>query len=584
MADHFIFFAIRLDFVVVGCKSSTHLVRGLVARCIDFLVAGRGEKFQRLSRIRAVYEILLLGELGGGHIAGLVHEGRGVRTTPDLWGKAVMTRIAWVLSLLAAAGVDLKAGEDAGAGSVIYDNIAPNGGLNPDGASPASQYDAVFPFDAGATDDFILPESPLCTWTVTGVRWSGVYWGPEDPGIITGFRLIVWPDEAGDPAGGGGAVPKLGEALSVYEIAGRANETPNALGAPNTFDYFGQLPQPFHALPGIRYWIQIQPVMAFPPQWGWHVTHGRRGAGPVEYFDLLGLPVWTSIPDGGDLAFQILGEPREIPCDDANACTADTCVGASCVFTPIQCDDGNACTTDACDASRGCSHASLACDDHNACTEDICDPAVGCTHVKVTCDDGDACTVDTCDPASGCASRLLDCNDESACTTDMCVGGDCVFTPVVCDDGDACTIDACDASRGCTHASLTCDDHSACTKDTCDPAAGCAHLEVTCDDGDSCTVDSCDPAGGCVLTPVVCDDGNPCTGDICAGGVCEHSGPADLDGDGDVDVDDFSLMQGCMTSPGGGTAESQCLCADLSGDRRIDMLDYAAFQRVFTGK
>lgn len=270
-----------------------------------------------------------------------------------------MTRVTWVVGLLAVAVVDPSRSARAGDGEfgasdqiaspgVIYDNIAPNGGLDPGGASPASQYDAAFPFDAGATDDFMLPASPLCTWTVTGVRWSGVFWGPDEPGTITGFRVVFWPDVAGDPDGGGGAVPNLSEALGIYAIAGNANPTPNPTGAETTFDYSVQLPQPLQAIPGVRYWIQIQPVMASPVQWGWHITNDRRGADPRQYFDLLEIPTWTSVPDAGDLAFALIGEAHDIGCDDGNACTVDTCAGNNCVFTPIQCNDGVACTVDAC--------------------------------------------------------------------------------------------------------------------------------------------------------------------------------------------------------------------------------------------
>ena len=58
--------------------------------------------------------------------------------------------------------------------------------------------------------------------------------------------------------------------------------------------------------------------------------------------------------------------------------------------------------------------------------------------------------------------------------------------------------------------------------------------------------------------------------------------PADLDGDGDVDVDDFGIMAGCMMGPGvaypGG-----CGQADLDGDGDVDMHDLARFYQAYTG-
>ena len=55
---------------------------------------------------------------------------------------------------------------------------------------------------------------------------------------------------------------------------------------------------------------------------------------------------------------------------------------------------------------------------------------------------------------------------------------------------------------------------------------------------------------------------------------------ADLDEDGDVDLDDFSVFAGCMMGPGvsylGG-----CEHADLEGDADVDLRDFATFQTAF---
>jgi hypothetical protein len=61
-------------------------------------------------------------------------------------------------------------------------------------------------------------------------------------------------------------------------------------------------------------------------------------------------------------------------------------------------------------------------------------------------------------------------------------------------------------------------------------------------------------------------------------------GPPDFDGDGDVDLEDYPLLHGCMFGTISGGAEARCPCTDLNGDGREDLRDYAAFQALFTGE
>jgi hypothetical protein len=74
-------------------------------------------------------------------------------------------------------------------------------------------------------------------------------------------------------------------------------------------------------------------------------------------------------------------------CDDADACTTDTCVGGSCSNNPIECDDGDACNGD------------------EICVGGICQAGT-----PLNCDDGDACTADNCDPLIGCVYDPIDCS------------------------------------------------------------------------------------------------------------------------------------------------------------------------------
>ena len=56
----------------------------------------------------------------------------------------------------------------------------------------------------------------------------------------------------------------------------------------------------------------------------------------------------------------------------------------------------------------------------------------------------------------------------------------------------------------------------------------------------------------------------------------------DIDGDGDVDSDDFALFAGCMSGPGT-VHPMNCQDADLDEDVDVDVTDFAEFQRLFTG-
>ena len=58
--------------------------------------------------------------------------------------------------------------------------------------------------------------------------------------------------------------------------------------------------------------------------------------------------------------------------------------------------------------------------------------------------------------------------------------------------------------------------------------------------------------------------------------------PGDLDGDGDVDLHDFAIFQGCFGGPGVEVGQ-QCQLADLDSDGDVDLQDFALFVMNFTG-
>jgi len=59
--------------------------------------------------------------------------------------------------------------------------------------------------------------------------------------------------------------------------------------------------------------------------------------------------------------------------------------------------------------------------------------------------------------------------------------------------------------------------------------------------------------------------------------------PGDLDEDGDVDQDDFGLLQGCLTGQGIRQTAASCWFADFDMDSDVDQHDWGAFSRCMSG-
>jgi PKD repeat protein len=59
--------------------------------------------------------------------------------------------------------------------------------------------------------------------------------------------------------------------------------------------------------------------------------------------------------------------------------------------------------------------------------------------------------------------------------------------------------------------------------------------------------------------------------------------PGDLDGDNDVDLDDFGRLQRCLTGPGSAQTSPSCRFTDLDGDLDVDRYDVNLFIGCMSG-
>jgi hypothetical protein len=69
---------------------------------------------------------------------------------------------------------------------------------------------------------------------------------------------------------------------------------------------------------------------------------------------------------------------------------------------------------------------------------------------------------------------------------------------------------------------------------------------------------------------------------LTGGEIGKPTCPADFDHDGDVDADDFSRFDACVSGPAV-PVFSGCEAKDLDGDGDVDQADFGLFQRCYRG-
>jgi hypothetical protein len=176
-----------------------------------------------------------------------------------------------VLAAPTASPSPTDVGDPAPAAGVIFSQPSNSSGKlfqsslrDPDGSA----------IDQWAWDDFTLGQ----TQAVAQVQWRGGY----DParhgsgGPVFDFTLAIYPSNAT------GFEPDVAHPPLVhYQLGSNAGERPSdVLDGVQTYDYYFELPVPFQATAGTKYWMQIEAFQHGVPDWG--LTAGMGGNG--HYF------------------------------------------------------------------------------------------------------------------------------------------------------------------------------------------------------------------------------------------------------------------------------------------------------------
>ena len=139
---------------------------------------------------------------------------------------------------------------------------------------------------------------------VTSVFWVGGYWN-QDPIVpnTTHFRIIFYNDDGGQPTGAGMPDP-TSTSLYFYEIPIESVEVVS-LGS-DKYAYTATLPTSATFQASTTYWIAVQSVNLFRPQWGFMKVIDRQLNNARRGFPTLGTPYWES-DLASDMAFRLTG-------------------------------------------------------------------------------------------------------------------------------------------------------------------------------------------------------------------------------------------------------------------------------------
>lgn len=224
---------------------------------------------------------------------------------------------------LVSLALPLACGSSASA-ALLFDQFAGTGATTNAYSSQLST-GGTFSFASQVADDFSLAANA----TVQKIRFWGAYFNGV-PAPISSFNVLVYADAGGQPTGTPG--DPTGTALHSFSVSATVLDTgaPFSLGSSNILQYDVSLGAGFLATAGTTYWIAIQAVVDFPPQWGW-ASQAVGGGDPLgQWMPYAGFTNWRTNVHTEHTQFQLFsGTGGVIPLPGAAGLAALGLVGVT---------------------------------------------------------------------------------------------------------------------------------------------------------------------------------------------------------------------------------------------------------------
>ena len=191
--------------------------------------------------------------------------------------------------------------------AVGYEQPPRDAALFPVPGGPTSQNTFFF---QGAFDNFTLPS----TTTITDLHWRGFYTEQTLSGVTepsrraTSFLVTIWSSDTGTPDA---VLFSETFALAATSETFVSSGIFGTLGEAFTYDYSGDLANPFVATAGTGYWLSIVANLEFPPFWAW--AFADPSATPGDGAHILSSNNVQFTPQSGDLSFALTGPGRAVP-------------------------------------------------------------------------------------------------------------------------------------------------------------------------------------------------------------------------------------------------------------------------------